>query len=524
MSLLAEATSSYRKGDFAGAIAKYQQLLLEKPQSPDGYAGLVHAYLKAAEVEQAERAAEKGMLQANSPRVRAARAEVWFRQGRITDAEQEWVTIVNSGYPEPRAYLGLARVRRSIAMYKTAKMMLEKAHELDPDDPDIEMEWVLILPRAERMKYLQDALAEQDRWSGKERETIQNYLEALENRARENRGPCRLAGKITATETPLHDLLTDPRHLRGYGLPVMLNGHKSSLLLDTGAHGIVVKRRIAEQAGISKIIATKIYGVGDQGRRDAFVGVADSIKIGDLEFQNCTVEVVESRSVAGEDGLIGGDVFQHFLVELDFPHEKLKLSQLPQRPGAIEPALTLKNGDDSSDDSRDSSAADRAPDAGTVSAARKGVALAPASGEPQDRYIAPEMQSYTRVFRFGHNLLISTSVDQIPGKLFLMDTGALMNVISPEAAREVTKLNHSEMRVKGISGGVGRVFSADKATLIFGHLRQENQDMTAFETKSISEGIGTEVSGFLGFTTLRFLDIKIDYRDALVDFEYTRAR
>jgi len=51
-------------------------------------------------------------------------------------------------------------------------------------------------------------------------------------------------------------------------------------------------------------------------------------------------------------------------------------------------------------------------------------------------------------------------------------------------------------------------------------LRQENQDMTAFDTKNLSDDIGTEISGFLGFTTLRLLDIKIDYRDALVDFKY----
>jgi hypothetical protein len=35
-----------------------------------------------------------------------------------------------------------------------------------------------------------------------------------------------------------------------------------------------------------------------------------------------------------------------------------------------------------------------------------------------------------------------------------------------------------------------------------------------------SRSLGTEVSGFLGFDTLRLLEIKLDYRDGLVDFEY----
>lgn len=44
--------------------------------------------------------------------------------------------------------------------------------------------------------------------------------------------------------------------------------------------------------------------------------------------------------------------------------------------------------------------------------------------------------------------------------------------------------------------------------------------MTSIDTKGTSDDIGTEVSGFLGFIMLRLLDIKIDYRDGLVDFTY----
>ena len=43
--------------------------------------------------------------------------------------------------------------------------------------------------------------------------------------------------------------------------------------------------------------------------------------------------------------------------------------------------------------------------------------------------------------------------------------------------------------------------------------------MTSIDMKSISDSAGTEISGILGFITLRMLDIKIDYRDALVNFE-----
>jgi len=97
----------------------------------------------------------------------------------------------------------------------------------------------------------------------------------------------------------------------------------------------------------------------------------------------------------------------------------------------------------------------------------------------------------------------------------------LQNQITPAAAREVTKVRGDpDMIVKGISGSVKNVYSADKAVLQFGHLRQENQDLMAFDLTSLSQAAGTEVSGILGFTLLHLLDIKIDYRDGLVDFEY----
>lgn len=519
---LGEARILYTHGDFPGAITKYEGYVQQHPQSPDGYAGLVRVYLKQKDVDQALRMAEKGIVQSDSLRMRSARAEVWFRQGKIPEAEKEWVEIVNSGRPEARAYLGLARIRNAIAMYKTAKVMIDKAHALDPEDSDIQEEWIGTLSRAQRIKYLEDSLAGENNWDAEKREVVKNYLEYLNERAKEKKESCRLVSKVAATETSLTRFLIDPKHIHGYGLAVALNGHKTNLLLDTGASGILVTRLVAEHAGISKISQTKVWGIGDKGRRSGYMGVADSIKIGELEFQNCSVDVIEQRSVVGDQGLIGADVFQNFLVEIDFPNEKLKLSQLPKRPGEIEQKLALNSEDDDSDDSETPEAKADAKPAENKAADAKAPRLA--SG-PQDRYIAPEMQSYTRVLRFGHDLLVPTSIGNVPSKLFLMDTGATMNAISPAAAREVTKVHgDSDMIIKGISGKVNDVFSANKAVLTFGHLRQENQDMTAFDTKNISDSVGTEVSGFLGFTTLRFLDIKIDYRDALVDFQYDAKR
>ena len=129
------------------------------------------------------------------------------------------------------------------------------------------------------------------------------------------------------------------------------------------------------------------------------------------------------------------------------------------------PKLTLNENEDEAGDSDSPAAAADKP---------KGSNTAPQSG-PQDRYVAPEMHSYTTVFRFGHDLLIPTVIGSTPQKLFLIDTSSLVNFISPVAASEVTKVHtNSDVIVKGISGSVDKVYTANKAILQFGHVRQEN--------------------------------------------------
>lgn len=513
---LGDAGELARKGDCDGAIKKYQEVLQERPKSPDAYAGITRCYLKKKDVTQAFETVSKALQVSDAWPVRVAAGEVYFRQGKIPQAEKEWVEVINSGHQAARAYLGLSRVRRAISMYKSAKAMIEKAHELDPQDPDIQRAWIGTLPRSERIKSYEDYLANPNNSDAEERAYLETSLSYLKERAKRHEPSCRLVSKVQNTEAPLVRMLIDPTHLRGYGLAVNLNGVRTNILLDTGASGIVIKRQTAEKAGITRITETRIWGVGDKGKKDAYIGTAQSIRIGELEFQNCPVEVVESRSVVGEDGVIGAFVFNDFLVDIDFPDEKLKLSALPKRPGTLDKPLALKNEEGETDIQEDAKKTEEAsPDDA------RNPPAPPKSSGPQDRYIASEMQSFTHVYRFGHELLIPTKVGDGPEKLFLLETASVDNAITPTAAREVTKVSGDpSASVKGLSGSVKDVYVADHTVLTFGNLRQHNQYMTSFDTTSFSDHAGTEISGFLGFTMLRLLDIKIDYRDGLVDFTY----
>jgi Aspartyl protease len=352
---------------------------------------------------------------------------------------------------------------------------------------------------------------------------MEEYLEFLKATADKPIHVCRLAGKVEQTATKLEIMYADSRRMRGIGLSVKLNGHNTRLLLDTGAGGIMVSRKVGEKAGLTRISSAHYGGIGDKGMQTGYTAVADSIRVGELEFEDCMVRVSDKRSVADEDGLIGADVFEGYLIDIDLPGMRLNLSPLPKRPeDTVAPkSLNTEGEEQATAEQKEGGATEQAAHA------QKSAAPAPKSAQrlPRDRYIAPEMANWTKVFRFGHGLLVPTSVNDSKPMLFALDTGAFNNILSVRAGRQVSKVGSEDrLRVRGLSGEVNKVYSSAKATLRFGHLQQANLDMITLDLSTLGRHTGTEVSGFLGFGMLRLLDVKLDYRDGLVSFEYDPKR
>ena len=487
-SALDAANQLYREGKFAAAAEAFKTITNSADPSALAYVGLVRAYLALKNPDEAAAAALKASkLAPTLDAVHIALGEVYFRQGKLTEAENEFTSLVTAKSKEARAYLGLSRVYHAASYYRQAKLAIDRAHDLDPADPDILRIWIRTLSADEQMRALQAFLAAHPDDDPEQRASQLENLNFLQSLPSQDFHPCRLVTTPGPAEIKMERLLQDANHIRGYGLNVKLNGASSRLLLDTGASGLVINRKLAERAGIKPIADASVKGVGDKVSPGAYLGRAEAIKIGNLEFKDCYVRVIDQGAVVNQDGLIGADVFSEFLVELDYPGEKILLNELPRRP----------------------------QDAGANSSLSRF----------QNRYVAPEMKNYTGVYRFGHMLLVQTRLNDLPGKLFLLDTGAFNNMISPSAAREVTKVSaDADTRVKGLNGSVKNVFRADELTFQFGHLRQRNLDVVAFDTSHISNSIGVEVSGTLGFAMLRLLDIKIDYRDGLVEFTYNPNR
>lgn len=522
---LATADQLYRAGKFAESEASYRALLNTDSKLVPANVGLVRSMLRQQKIDEALDAVNAALsAQSNSAALLAAKGDVQFRRAEMSDAESSYLAAKKLDHKEVHAYLGLARIYSSYSLYRIAYGELQIAHELAPDNIEVQRAWLGMLPRKERLAALESYLGQPHPDDEEETKRMTEYLEFLRATIDKPIHACRLVSKVEQTETKLETMYAeDGRRMRGIGLSVKLNDRNVHLLLDTGAGGIIVSRKVAEKAGLTRVSALHYGGIGDRGLQSGYTAVAEHIRIGELEFQDCVVAVSDRRSVADEDGLIGADVFGGYLIDIDLPGMRLKLSPLPKRPeDTVAPKSLNSEGEEQANaEQKEDSAGEQ------TSKEQKSTASSSQTPRrlPRDRYVAPEMVNWTKVFRFGHSILVPTSVNDSKSMLFGLDTGAFSNILSVRAGRQFSKINSEDrVRVHGVNGAVDKVYSSDKATLRFGHFQQANLGIVTLDLSNVSRQTGTEVSGFLGFAMLRQLELKLDYRDGLVDFEYDPKR
>ncbi len=151
--------------------------------------------------------------------------EVRLRQGQLGAAEKELKKAIELNDKYARAWYELARVFKPASLHHSAEIYLIRAQELAP--------------------------------------TNRNYEEAL-NRVRwprQHPEERRLISEYAHTSIPMNALMIDPRRMRGWSLSVSINGSKPlSLMLDTGAGGILLTSKAAERVGLQKTTGSQISG------------------------------------------------------------------------------------------------------------------------------------------------------------------------------------------------------------------------------------------------------------------------
>ena len=463
---LAAARQLYRRGDFPAAAIAFRRVIASAP-FPEAYAGLTQTLLKQDGVAAADESSRAALqIFPASALVVATRGDVLFRLGLIAEAQSQYATAIKFDDKCARAWLGRGKVDAVLARRHQALKAVTQAHDLDPEDGDALYEWAIRQPYPGNIAGIEKHLSEfrSDRETeGHERD----YLKLL--KALAGRNVWILNSDISRSELKLDALTTGPNFvLRGYGVRVKFNGRAAAtLLLDTGSSGVIITRKFAEKIGARKLSDKNLEGIGKNGAAHGYEAWVDEITIGDLEFRDCFVHVLPGPALE-TDGLIGTDVFEKFLITLDFPARKLRLDPLP-KANAVEDGVF-------------------------------GDARPPAP-----------------VYAFGHLLLLPTEVDAKQSGLFVLDSGGNISTVSPELAKRIGQMRALNTPVRGTSGVVNSAQIADDVGLRFGNVLRKERVITV-DMRAISKDMGTEISGQLGFSTLERMRITINYRDGLIDF------
>lgn len=466
------------KGDVADAVTKSNAWVAEKPAS--------------------------GIAQ-------TTKAEVLIRQGELPEA---YVAAAQAQKLDPcngRAYYVLGEYEQLIAMYATEKKHVDLAHVLAPNDDEITDTWIFLKPKAQALEEYKKFVEVSPSFTDKQRTAAKARI--VRYAEKPHAPECKLTSATKEATIPFSAIRFSPDSPPAYGLEMSFNGKKRRLELDTGASGLTLTAGAAERLGLLVEDTAFLGGIGDEGARKSKVTHVAKLKIGDLEFENCAVYILPPRDMEAAaygypvamddiDGLVGGDIFQKFLLTLDYPAGELKVSQLPARPGEQTPEMSLNTNGGSGAHSGDG------------------------ADEPQrDRYKSAEMQDWSQFYRIYHYLLIPTQLNDGPIKLMMADTGAQDSIIDPDAARSVTSVSTTNrISLQGISGQTQHNYLTGKIILHFGKLYLPLNGMISVPTNGLSKGAGVDIAGFLGFPALRQMTLQIDYRDALVHFVFDPKR
>ena len=149
---LAAALELYRSEKFDEAIAAYNAILpAGGSEAAAAYAGLARVYLEKENIMEAYNAAQKAVaLTPDRAPAIVALGEVYFRQGKLTEAQSAFSKPLRACDLDARAFLGLSMLYAVSLNWKRAKTNIDQAYKLDPDDPEIQRHYMSTVSAPER--------------------------------------------------------------------------------------------------------------------------------------------------------------------------------------------------------------------------------------------------------------------------------------------------------------------------------------------------------------------------------------
>jgi tetratricopeptide (TPR) repeat protein len=388
----------------------------------------------------------------------AFEGEVAYRKGRFEEAERLYRSALQRNEKTARAHFGLGKLALAKMKGAEAEKAFKRAISLDGKEPIYRF-------------YLSDALSLEDKAKEAEKQ-LKEYLKLKPNDA--DRVPMAQAALNVFTafrglEMGAIDAPAQPAPVRLDSMlnllfaEVSVNGQGPfRFLVDTGATQTVLSQKLATQLGLPRIASNIMHGVGGEGRLDSGVYRVDSLKLGDVTIKNLPLGTVDNPLLNQVlDGIIGTATFSDFFITVDYPQRRLELSRkLPAAAGTPVPVWCFS-----------------------------GLLLAPV-----------EVNGKIRA-----NLLI--------------DTGADNTLLSHALAAELgvnkdTPGARLEFPIGGVGGLDDGVLMVPDVTLKSAIDTKTYDVLLALDLKDMSALLQTELSGVLGYDSLKDYRVTIDYSKA----------
>lgn len=485
---LARGLELFDQGKLKASAQVLQALVEKDPADAETAWRLVRVLLEEDRTDDALAVAANAAGDVRQAWGQLALAEVRYRQGTFRQARRHYEAALEIDPKLARAHLGLGRVLRSEGLLRSAKEQFQNAFELDPDDPEIVLAWHSCQPsNAESDALLERYLALPGYKRPTSQRSIQNQLGLLRQLGQRKTFwladvPASVTLKLLPKVNPVarrrafrNEL---PMPVEGFVIKARFNGGKErKLLVDTGAGGVLLASGIARKDKLKQLNETFVTGVGDEGPREGYAMLAETMTFDGLEFRNCVVETLDKDHVGdGIDGIIGTGVFSSFLIRLDLPDRELQLTSHPAGP--CQPTCWEK-----------------------------------------DWGASKEGESLFQIHVIRGKIVVEGLVNDSETGQFVIDTGATNNLLSSRLAARLDIGSAAPGKVRGISGAVSNLRRISETTLQLGGVRQLNRDLYAFDMTPLSHALGFEVMGLVGNPLLKHLSITIDYRRARLKFE-----
>ena len=499
-----EAEALLGRGEFKKASPLLDAALAKDPNDTRSRYLQVELLLAQSKIDDAQKKADAWT--SSDPKSGYAilsESEVRYAEGDWTESYALALKSLSIDPCMADAYDDLAQFENVSGYHATARKHLALAHQLAPTNRAIRLDWIYSLNQADLIPKLREYIEDSKNLDEKKRKASIASLDRYAARQEDNCALTSASG--IPVRIPMSPIILAGMAVDSWGLEVLFNGKSRILQIDTGASGFTLTQSVGSGLGLAKIEKRALGGIGSEGGVGTQLMRAASVRIGGVEFKNCEVDVLDRTGIMGgnsmgmgdrldaTDGLVGADIFNHYLVTLDYIKHEVRLEPLPQPQAGATTPVPL-----------DALGGRTDPDWMIV-----------------DRVIDPSMKSWTKIYRNGHDLIMPTRLANEKGvgtnSLFIVDTGASTSLIDIKTAKQITKTQENTIEgIEGLSGKMNKIFDTGKFTLDFAGIRQPVDHMTAAD---IAGSFGQGVSGFLGYPTLHQLVVHIDYRDNLMYFE-----